>query len=238
MIILNKKKIAILIPSAGKGTRSKLSYPKTLYKVRRVPILIRIIKKLSKYTANLSLVINPSFEKQFSIILRKYKIPKIEYLYQNFPKGMGDAVIKFKQSKFINNISDIILIWSDIPYISRRSIDMMLDKHFKENNFMTILSCFTKNPYTLVVKDKKGFVKRVQETYKSNAKYKFGERDIGVFIFKKELIEFLKKDNRSIKEHNFLYVINKLYKNGHKIRSLPVAKLNETISLNYMNDLM
>ena len=238
MIILNKKKIAILIPSAGKGTRSKLSYPKTLYKVRRVPILIRIIKKLSKYTDNFSLVINPSYEKQFSIIIEDYKIPKIEYLYQNFPRGMGDAVIKFKQSKFINNISDIILIWSDIPYISRRSVDLMLDTHFKENNFMTILSCFSKNPYTLIVKDKKGFVKRVQETHKSNVKYKFGERDIGVFIFKRELIEFLKKENRSIKEHNFLYVVNKLYKNGYKIRSLPVAKPNESISLNYMNDLL
>lgn len=235
---MNRKKIAILIPSAGKGTRSKLSYPKTLHRVRRVPILIRIIKKLSKYTDYFSLVINPSYEKEFSIIIEKYKIPKIEYLYQNFPRGMGDAIIKFKKSKFINSISDIILIWSDIPYISRRSVDLMLDKHFKENNFMTILSCYTKNPYTLVIKDKKGFVKKVQETYKNNVRYKFGERDIGVFIFKRELIEFLKKDNRSIEEHNFLYVINKLYKNGYKIRSLPVAKPSESISLNYMNDLL
>ena len=69
---MNRKKIAILIPSAGKGTRSKLSYPKTLHRVRRVPILIRIIKKLSKYTDYFSLVINPSYEKEFSIIIEKY----------------------------------------------------------------------------------------------------------------------------------------------------------------------
>ena len=48
---------------------------------------------------------------------------------------MGDAVKIFHKSKLFNNISDILLIWSDIPYISRKSIDIMLNKHFMENNF-------------------------------------------------------------------------------------------------------
>ena len=235
---MNKKRIAILIPAAGKGTRSKLSYPKTLYKVKKTPILIRIIKKLSKYSDIFSIVINSSHEKIFSDILKRYHISKIEYLYQNSPKGMGDAVKKFNRSRFIENISDILLIWSDIPYISRGSIDLMVNKHFKENNFMTVLSCNSKNPYTLVIKDKKGNIKEIRETYKSNFKYKYGERDIGVFIFKKELLKFLKKDRTPIKEHNFLYVINKLYKNGYKIRSIPIAKSKEKISLNSINDLL
>ena len=237
-IILNKKKIVILIPAAGKGTRSKLPFPKTLYKVKKIPILIRIIKKLSKYSDKFTLVINSSYEKQFSSILKKYNFSKVEYLYQNSPKGMGDAVKIFHKSKLFNNISDILLIWSDIPYISRKSIDIMLNKHFKENNFMTILSCYTKHPYTLIIKDKKSNVKKIKETYKNNFKFKYGERDIGVFIFKKELLKFLKKDKISSEEHNFLYVINRLYKEGYKIRSEPVAKLKESISLNYINDLL
>ena len=43
MIMINK--ISVLIPAAGLGNRSKLSYPKSLYRVNRVPIIVRILKK-------------------------------------------------------------------------------------------------------------------------------------------------------------------------------------------------
>ena len=98
MTIIKNKNLAILIPAAGKGSRSMLKYPKTLYKVKKIPIIVRIIKKLSKYSNNISVVINPNFNIEFLKTLNDYDMPKIEYLFQNNPKGMGDAVIKFKKS--------------------------------------------------------------------------------------------------------------------------------------------
>jgi bifunctional N-acetylglucosamine-1-phosphate-uridyltransferase/glucosamine-1-phosphate-acetyltransferase GlmU-like protein len=238
MTIINNKNLAILIPAAGRGTRSKLNYPKTFYKVNKLPIIIRIIKKLTKYSDNFSLVINSKFKDYFIKTLDYYNISQIEYLFQNNPNGMGDAVKKFNKSKFNRKITDILLIWSDIPYISRSSIDSILRTHFKENNFMTILSYNCKNPYTFINKDKNGFVKSITETHKNKKKFKYGERDIGVFVFKKELIGYLSHNSSLKKEHNFLYVISKLYKKGFKIKSLPIAKTKETISLNYINDLL
>ena len=42
------KKINILIPAAGKGIRTKLNYPKTLYKINDKPILINLIETFFK----------------------------------------------------------------------------------------------------------------------------------------------------------------------------------------------
>ena len=48
MNIINlKEKISIVIAAAGKGTRSKLNYPKSLYKINNQSILHRIINTLS-----------------------------------------------------------------------------------------------------------------------------------------------------------------------------------------------
>ena len=42
---------------------------------------------------------------------------------------MGDAVLKFKKSKFYNNSDHILLIWGDIPFIKKSSIDKLIKVH-------------------------------------------------------------------------------------------------------------
>ena len=39
---LPKNKIKVLIVAAGEGKRANINYPKTLYKVRKIPIIIRM----------------------------------------------------------------------------------------------------------------------------------------------------------------------------------------------------
>ena len=39
--------LKVVIAAAGEGKRSGLNFPKTLYKINKVPILIRIIKKIN-----------------------------------------------------------------------------------------------------------------------------------------------------------------------------------------------
>tara|TARA_Y100000996_G_C22550129_1_gene653398 strand:- start:732 stop:1439 length:708 start_codon:yes stop_codon:yes gene_type:complete len=231
-----KNKISVLIPAAGLGQRSGLSYPKSLYKVNQVPIIIRILKKIIKYDKSPSLVINSKHKDLFRETLRKYFFSKYELLYQNNPTGMGDAVKKFKKSKFYQKTDHILLIWGDLPNLRKKNIDKLIHYHLSNSNFMTILSSFCKEPYTLIRKDYKNCVKEILESKNSKKQFKFGERDIGVFIFKKSLLNYLKNSNKK-KEHNFLYVINTIYKKRFIIKSLPIASFRETISLNYISDL-
>lgn len=230
--------LGVLIPAAGKGSRSKLDYPKTLFKVSKKTILSRILNKIYKYSDKISIVINIKYKGLVLNELKQHQISKIEFLYQNKALGMGDAILKTRKSKYFNDISDILLIWGDLPFITRTSLDKLIYNHFKHSNFMTILSYKTKNPYTLIVKDKNDYVCDLIETKLTNKKFNYGERDLGVFLFKKDLLNYLYK-NKKIQnsEHNFLYIIKILYKLGFKIKSLPIAKHKETISLNYISDL-
>ncbi len=231
-----KNNISVLIPAAGFGQRSRLNYPKSLYKVKNIPIIVRIIKKIIKYDCQPSIVINNKYKKLFKDTLNDHAISKFEFLFQNFPTGMGDAVLKFKKSKFIKKTDHILLIWGDIPFIKKSSIDKLIKFHISNSNFMSILSNFSNNPYTLIKKDKNNLVKEIIETKDSKLKYKYGERDIGIFIFKKSLLKYL-KNNDVKKEHNFLYIIKKLYYKKFLVKSLSIASNKEALSLNYLSDL-
>jgi len=233
--MISKNNISVLIPAAGLGQRSGLNFPKTLFKINKIPILVRIIKKIKKYDSTPSIVINGKYQKLFKKTLNDHSIKKFEFLNQNLAIGMGDAVLKFKKSKFYNNSDHILLIWGDIPFIKRSSIDKLIKVHISESNFMTLLSKYSSKPYTLIKKDKNNKIKEIIETKNSKMQFNYGERDIGIFIFKKSLLNYLHNQNIR-KEHNFLYIIKKLYSNKFVIKSLPIASAREATSLNYLSD--
>ena len=49
-------RISILNSVAGKGSRSKLNYPKTLFKINNVTILERIVKNTKFLNSNISII--------------------------------------------------------------------------------------------------------------------------------------------------------------------------------------
>ena len=235
-----KNKIVCLIPAAGKGTRSGLDYPKCLYKINSTPILIRIIKNIQEIDSKPTIVIQKKFLELFLKNIKSYNF-KVEILFQHKPLGMGNAILQFNKSKKISNC-DILLIWGDIPYIRKSTIKKLIKFHFKKNNDLTLITKHVKNPYTVVKRDLKNKIISVNET-KINKKFitKYGEREIGIFLFKKNIIFNYLKKNLSNKynngEHGFLYVIEHLIKDGYKVDALPIANNREIISFNSINDL-
>ena len=69
-----------------------------------------------------------------------------------------------------------------------------------------------------------------------------GERDIGIFIFKKSIIfNALKKKltnrfSKSTGEHGFLYIIEYLINQGRNVEGLLIASFKETLSINTIKD--
>jgi bifunctional N-acetylglucosamine-1-phosphate-uridyltransferase/glucosamine-1-phosphate-acetyltransferase GlmU-like protein len=156
---------------------------------------------------------------------------------------MGDAILQYKKSKFYNQKDHILLVWGDLPFLYKRTIDKMIDKYFSTNSFMTLVSGFQKNPYTIILRDINYSIKCIQETRKKNIKINNGEREIGVFLFNKKLMKilnFYKKfditDGK--KEHNFLYLISILYSRNFLITSSPISNEKEFKSLNYITDII
>ena len=111
----------------------------------------------------------------------------------------------------------------------------------KNKNTLSMLSIFVNNPYTLIKRDKFNKIKEVIETKNLKKKYKYGEREIGVFVINKKIIfKYLNKKYIIInknKEHGFLYLIKILVKNNYKVESLIINDFKEAKSLNYINDI-
>lgn len=182
-----KSKYSVLIPAAGRGSRSGLNFPKCLYRIEDVPILVRIIRSLYTYDPNPVVIINEKDKQIYDEVFAEFEIrPRL--VFQNEPKGMGDAVLK--ADTLIADDETVLLTWSDIPYLNAFTIRNVIQCHeFHQNDFSLVTSPCT-DCYT-VLKRESGKVVSLQETRENrNDDSAGGERDIGFFVFRKNL--FLK----------------------------------------------
>ncbi len=235
-------KIDVLIPAAGKGTRANLSYPKTLFKIKGKEILLYIFQLIENIDSNPKIIINPEGEKYINNFLLSRNI-KAELIIQNTAKGMGDAVLQYEKSLSFKNSENILLIWGDIPFIRKQTVEKLISIHIKNNNDFTLVSKYVEEAYTFIERDSNNNIVKVVETREEGLLPSAGERDIGLFLFKKEpIFKILKEDLNSkfgklTGEHSFLYIVEHLTKNGLKVEGLPIADENELKSLNRIEDL-
>ena len=108
-----------------------------------------------------------------------------------------------------------------------------------------LISHICKNPYTKIIRDQNNKILKVNETHNHESNDEISnERDIGVFIFNKELIfdylarDFLNKHNSVSGEHGFFfYIIEHIIKDGHRVEAYPIASDAEAVSLNQISDI-
>jgi bifunctional UDP-N-acetylglucosamine pyrophosphorylase/glucosamine-1-phosphate N-acetyltransferase len=232
-----------LVAAAGSGSRSGLSYPKTLFPVRGKPILVRILELLKHIDAQPTIIVS-----------HKGYAPVTECLEQNNfsanltiqpePLGMGDAVLRFKNSPVFKDTENVLLVWGDIPFIQQQTVETLIRIHMESNNDFSFVTSKVDAAYTLVKRDERGEISGVDETReKKITTPQPGERDIGLFLFRKEPVfdllaqNLIGKYGQATGEHGFLYVIQHLASQGFKVQGLPIATELDLVSLNKMDDL-
>ncbi len=230
----------VLIPAGGRSSRSGLNYPKSLYRLAGIPILIRICRLLAIYDSRPVIVINPAHEPLFNEALKEFNV-EAELVFQHEPLGMGNAILQ--ASPAIAPEANIILVWSDIPLLSSITVQNMLHCHTVFQNDFSMVTAITDYCYT-IVKREGGHLAAVAETRALGIEpLKEGERDIGLFVFKKQVVfDLLQKDIPGHmvdgrKEHGFLYIIEALVKAGKRAEGYPVAQANDVLSFNTPDDL-
>jgi bifunctional N-acetylglucosamine-1-phosphate-uridyltransferase/glucosamine-1-phosphate-acetyltransferase GlmU-like protein len=196
------------------------------------------IELFSSFDNSPTVIINKIFEKTMNDFIKKNKL-NVELVLQNSQKGMGDAVLSFQKSKYYEDTNYILLIWSDIPYLKKDTIDRTIDYHIRNSNDLTFPTIITENPYTVVKRDKYNNITEIIESREiKEVSMNKAEREIGFFIFNKKIIFDLlsrnlqNKYNKITKEHSFLYIIKHLVRRGYKVSGLPIATDIETISIN------
>jgi len=234
---------SVLIAAAGNGSRSGLPYPKTLHPVRGKPILIHLLDLFSSFSSSSSVVVSPKGKNQIHECLQKSNLHP-HLLTQSSPKGMGDAVLQFTHSPDFNSTKNLILVWGDIPFIQKETVSEMIRIHEIHENDFTFPTRIVDSAYTYVLRDERNRLVEVVETRELGIeKPSYGERDIGLFVFKKDLVidmlqmELQSKYGQESGEHGFLYIIKELIIQGAKVEALPIATEKDLISLNYIEDI-
>lgn len=234
--------ITPLILAAGSGSRSGLSYHKSLYRINGTSIISSIIKKIDFLDVSSTLVINQANESDFKKELSS-SINDIEFIYQNAPLGMGDAILKFKDSKHYKNSDHILLSWGDLPFIKTSTFKNMVSLHIENNNDFTFITADSAKAYTRVIRNEENKVIDVIETRENDLTPKSGERDIGIFIFKtRKVLDMLERDlegkfGKKTSEHSFLYIIKHLVDCEMKVLAYKLGSERELISLNTKEDI-
>jgi bifunctional UDP-N-acetylglucosamine pyrophosphorylase/glucosamine-1-phosphate N-acetyltransferase len=235
-------KICALVAAAGRGARASLPYPKTLFKIQGKPILIRIMEILTLYDLCPTIIVSPNGQAPIQECLNASGV-SAHLVVQPEPRGMGDAVLHFDQSPAFDNAEHVLLMWGDVPFIQPKTLASMIKVHIEHNNDFTFATREVDSAYTLVSRDKLGNVIGVVETREQQISVpQHGERDIGLFIFRKALVldmlceELSNKWGKSSDEHGFLYVIGHLAARGFRVEALPIALELELVSLNNLKD--
>ena len=235
-------KICALVAAAGTGTRASLPYPKTLFQIQGKPILTRIMELLALYDLCPTIIVSPNGQAPIQECLNDSGVAA-HLVVQVEPRGMGDAVLCFDQSPAFVNAEHVLLVWGDVPFIQPETLASMIKVHIQNKNDFTFTTRRVDSAYTMVSRDTLGHVTGVVETREQEFSVpQAGERDIGLFIFRKAVVldvlseELPNKWGKSTDEHGFLYVIEHLVARGFCVEALPIALELEVVSLNSLKD--
>ena len=229
-----------MIPAAGRSSRSGLDYPKCLYRIGGVPIIVRLIRQLARFDANPVVIINPAQEAVFRTHFNEFDCnPSL--VFQHEPLGMGNALLQAGGA--VQPGSHVLLVWSDIPLLHDHTIASMINCHLAAANDFSFVTMPCESCYTIVQREN-GNVKGVIETRAAGLPPgKDAERDIGLFVFRKEpVFGLLKKfeaytEVNGKKEQGFLYIIEKLAAAGYRVEGYPIAMPQDVLSFNTPQDL-
>lgn len=138
----------------------------------------------------------------------------------------------------------ILLAWGDLVCLQESTLSVLVKSHITASNDFTFATRTVNNPYTRVKRNDAGDVLSVIETREDPTQnVSQGERDIGLFIFRKSVVFPLLSSNLAgmlsptTNEHGFLYVIEHLVQAKHKVQALPIATELDLVSLNSLSDL-
>ena len=235
--------VCALVAAAGRGTRAGLPYPKTLFPVQGKPILVRIAELVEPYDPSPTVIVSPDGREPIQRSLAEHG-RGAHLVVQPEPRGMGDAVLRFVESPAYTLARHVLLVWGDIPLIQAATVATIVNEHLEKRNDFTFATRHVDSAYTVVSRSSEGKVLGIVETRESSAgECRPGERDIGLFVFRKQLVldalldESAQKYGRATGEHGFLYVIGQLASRGFKVEALPIATAEDLVSLNRLDDL-
>jgi bifunctional UDP-N-acetylglucosamine pyrophosphorylase/glucosamine-1-phosphate N-acetyltransferase len=168
----------ILIMAAGLGKRMNSSVPKPVVSLLEKPMIIYILETIASLSKLPDKIYIITYHKSHDVIINICKdhlsgshiVNRIVWLQQQIePLGTGSSVQEaIKQIPISDSSKPLLILSSDVPMISRDTIQSMLDTYNNDTNTTkaVILTDYIENPtgYGRIIKDLNGeFLNIVEE---------------------------------------------------------------------------
>lgn len=212
------------------------NYPKCLTKIKDETMIEMVIDNINNAKIDeIVAVLGYKAEEVYGVVKNKCNV-----CYQEKQLGTADA-LKSTEYLFKNISADILIMASDMPFISSYSIECAFDRYYKEKCDLLVTSCkvnYDNNLGRIVRKN--GEIIGIVEKKDLTDDIKTNEVNASMYIAKsEEIFNYLKliKNDNNQKEYYLTDVVELYYKDNKKIGSYNLVNTNEIIGINDEVDL-
>jgi bifunctional UDP-N-acetylglucosamine pyrophosphorylase/glucosamine-1-phosphate N-acetyltransferase len=233
-----KKNIAFIILAAGQGKRLGGKEQKTIKTLLGKSIIKYIIETIKKINPA-KIIIVVGFKKKD--VINAVGNEEVEFVEQKQLLGTANAVLQAEKN-LQNFNGKVIILCGDTPFISLKTLNMIISKNIKSSAACTILTAKFENPtgYGRIKRNSENnVIKIVEEANADSKEKKIKEINTGVYIFdKKDLFEnlYLIPLNPVKNEYLLTDIIELFYKSGKKVITYITDKPKEAIGINTFED--
>ncbi len=226
-----------IILAAGEGTRMRSEKPKVLHEVCGNPILSYIIKaSKNAYIEKNIVVVGHGGEDVKNYFYGEDIVFVNQPIGEGVPYGTGYAVMQAKD--YIEDDSNVIILYGDTPLITENTIDKLIKYHEKENFAGTVLTAYFDDPttYGRIIRDELGNLDGiVEEKDATIEEKKIKEINSGIYCFKGNLLKkaLNKIDNDNAQGEYYITDVIKILKDeGYKVGAYTIEDSTEISGIN------
>jgi bifunctional UDP-N-acetylglucosamine pyrophosphorylase / glucosamine-1-phosphate N-acetyltransferase len=171
-----------VILAAGKGTRMKSELPKVLHAVGGEPMIVRILRTANHFQPETATVVVGHMADRVRAALAPF--PGVGTVVQEPQLGTGHALMQ-AAPPLAGRTGTVVLLYGDVPMLSRASIANLLAHHQRTGASATVLTAHLPNPAGLgrIVRENGRFARIVEERDASPAEKAITEFNSGIYAF-------------------------------------------------------
>ena len=231
-----QNKTVALILAAGKGSRMGTNTPKPLIPIMKKPMIKWIVSTLKDFLfIDICVIVGYKAE-----MIKDYLGKDLIYVLQKNQKGTAHAVKKAQ--KIISKYKHVLILPSDAPMISSKSIQQLYDSHIKTNASCSFLSSIFpfKLPYARVIRKNNIVVDCIEEIDADSTTFQINELFTSHYLINaSHLMELINKikPHSLTGEYHLTDIINFFSEENYILNGIQIDCYQELMGINTKEDL-
>ena len=224
-------KLGVLILAAGQGTRMRSSLPKVLHSLAGKPLLSHVIETAREFTPDEITVVYGHGGEQVMTLL---DAQDIDWCEQRQQLGTGHAVIQ--AVPFLQNVEQVFILYGDVPLISNRTLQAMLDG--LQNTDLVLLTVSLEDPsgYGRIIRNESDQITAiVEQKDATDSQLEINEINTGIMAVNRNRLEFWlsRIDNNNTQQEYYLTdIIALAVEDGIEIKAVSPGSAEEVMGIN------